>query len=235
MNLPFSDRASIENAVSAVVLCRQIGIRESEILERLPLLCALDMRLQAKQSLGGSVLINDSYSLDITSLETALDYLNAQNQRLSRCVILSDLQEKNGDMQPLMQRIDTMLCNKGVAFLYGIGGDFAKYETAFATPHKFFASAEDFLKHQPFGELYNKAILVKGSRKAGLERISNALEAQNHQSILEVNLTALDENVKYFKSKLRSGTLIMGMVKASSYGCGGSEVACELERVHGAD
>ncbi len=233
--LPFSDRASRENAASAFVLCRQIGISEQRLKERMHKLSALDMRLQLKESVGGSLLLNDSYCLDITSLEAAVDFLNTCDKKLSRCVILSDLQEKSEDIPHSMKQINSMLRNKGISFLYGIGTDFANNDKAFDIPHRFFASNEDFLANLSLGDFYNKAILVKGSRKAELEKISNFLEAKSHQSILEVNLTALDENLRYFKSLLKPGIKIMGMVKASSYGCGGSEVAGELQRTHLAD
>lgn len=229
LHLTFEDKASIENAVSAIMLSKQIGISEEKIKQRLPLLSALDMRLQIKQSAGGSILINDSYSLDITSLEVALDFLNTQDKKLQRCVILSDLQEKSEDTKATMEKINTLLKNKGISNLYGIGTDFVNNETIFEIEHHCFETINDFLAKSQTKDFYNKAILLKGSRKAELEKISNLLELQNHQSILKVNLTALEENIKYFKSKLQPNTLLMGMVKASSYGCGGSEIARELQ------
>ncbi len=235
LNLPFSDYASRENAAAAAVLARQIGISEEQIKNRAKQLCALDMRLQVKQSVGGSVVLNDSYCLDITSLETALDLLDAQNPKLTRRVILSDLPEKSGQTPMLLSRINSLLLQKNVAMLYGVGADFGKYESLFSIPHSFFASSEDFLGRLHLGEFYHSAILVKGARKAALERISNALDAQNHQSVLEVNLTALDANVRFYRSKLRKGVRLMAMVKASGYGCGGAEVAYELERIKAAD
>lgn len=235
LHLPFSEHASRENAASAFVLARQIGISDEQIKERSKQLCALDMRLQVKQSVGGSVVLNDSYCLDITSLETALDLLDAQNPKLTRRVILSDLPEKSGQTPMLLSRINSLLLQKNVAMLYGVGADFGKYSSLFTIPHRFFVSSEDFLGRLHIGEFYHSAILVKGARKAALERISNALDAQNHQSVLEVNLTALDANVRFYRSKLRKGVRLMAMVKASGYGCGGAEVACELERTKAAD
>ena len=97
-------------------------------------------------------------------------------------------------------------------------------------PHHFFSSADEFLLKTSASDFAGKAILLKGSRKAELERISKRLETLSHQSVLKVNLSALDENVRYFKSQLKPDTLLMGMVKASSYGCGGSEVARQLQQ-----
>ena len=68
-----------------------------------------------------------------------------------------------------------------------------------------------------------------------MERISNLLEAQSHQTILEINLSALNDNVKYYKSQLKQNTKIMAMVKAASYGCGAYEIAKDLEHFALAD
>ncbi|MEE0961235.1 MAG: bifunctional UDP-N-acetylmuramoyl-tripeptide:D-alanyl-D-alanine ligase/alanine racemase [Bacteroidales bacterium] len=229
LQLPFKDRVSKENAVAAFVLCSQIGIDENKLKQRIDMLTPLDMRMQI-QSTGSSILLNDCYSLDITSLEAALDYLNTQDKNLQRCVILSDLQEKSEDIPETLKKINTLLQNKGVDYLYGIGTDFVNNSSLFDMPHKCFESSKDFLEQFDSKDFFNKAILLKGSRKAELEKITNLLESQSHQSILKVNLTALDENVRYFKSKLKPGTRLMGMVKASSYGCGGNEVGRELQR-----
>lgn len=229
LQLPFEDRVSKENAVSAFVLCTQLGIDEDKLRQRIGMLTPLDMRMQI-QSTGNSILLNDCYCLDITSLESALDYLNTQDRNLERCVILSDLQEKSEDIPETLKKINTLLKNKSISFLYGIGTDFVNNASLFDIPHRFFADNKEFLAQIDTKDFFGKAVLLKGSRKAELEKITNLLEAQSHQSILKVNLTALDENVRYFKSKLKPGTRLMGMVKASSYGCGGNEVGMELQR-----
>lgn len=229
LQLPFEDRVSKENAVSAFVLCTQLGIDEDKLRQRIGMLTPLDMRMQI-QSTGNSILLNDCYCLDITSLEAALDYLNTQDRNLERCVILSDLQEKSEDIPETLKKINTLLKNKSISFLYGIGTDFVNNASLFDIPHRFFADNKEFLAQIDTKDFFGKAVLLKGSRKAELEKITNLLEAQSHQSILKVNLTALDENVRYFKSKLKPGTRLMGMVKASSYGCGGNEVGMELQR-----
>lgn len=229
LQLPFEDRVSKENAVSAFVLCTQLGIDEDKLRQRIGMLTPLDMRMQI-QSTGNSILLNDCYCLDITSLEAALDYLNTQDRNLERCVILSDLQEKSEDIPETLKKINTLLKNKSISFLYGIGTDFVNNASLFDIPHRFFADNKEFLAQIDTKDFFGKAVLLKGSRKAELEKITNLLEAQSHQSILKVNLTALDENVRYFKSKLKPGTRLMGMIKASSYGCGGNEVGMELQR-----
>ena len=50
-----------------------------------------------------------------------------------------------------------------------------------------------------------------------------------HETILEVNLSALVDNLNYYRNKLKPETKIVCMVKASAYGAGSYEVAKTLQ------
>lgn len=62
------------------------------------------------------------------------------------------------------------------------------------------------------------------------DTITQRILHQTHETILEVNLTALVNNVRYFRSFLPSPTLLTGMVKAFAYGIGSIEVSHALQR-----
>ena len=72
-------------------------------------------------------------------------------------------------------------------------------------------------------------MLIKGARRFGFERIVAALQAQQHGTVLEVNLDALGHNLQHYRRQLRPGTKLMVMVKAFAYGAGSYEVASLLE------
>jgi alanine racemase len=74
--------------------------------------------------------------------------------------------------------------------------------------------------------------MIKGARRYELERISALLEAQVHQTRVEVNLTALVNNYKKIKTKVGPDVKIMAMVKAFGYGSGSVEVASALQFHH---
>ncbi len=137
---------------------------------------------------------------------------------------------ENQNSELSFKKINSLLCNKGINEFYAIGKDFLQYKDIFTIEKThFFSSVEEFTENFSIGDFYSKAILIKGARTFNMERISNLLESQSHQTILEVNLSALNDNVKYFKSLLKPSTKIMAMVKASSYGCGAYELAKDLE------
>jgi alanine racemase len=229
LNIKFKDKASIENACLAYITALHIGIEENKLKQQINTLSNLEMRLQLKEGLGEGIVINDSYCFDLTSLEAALDYLNQHNKSLTKVAILSPMAE-NQNTETSLKQINSLLCNKAVDEFHAIGNDFLKHKDLFTIKKThFYNSVEEFIESFSIGEFYSKAILIKGARTFNMERISNLLESQSHQTILEVNLSALNDNVKYFKSLLKPSTKIMAMVKASSYGCGAYELAKDLE------
>ncbi len=62
------------------------------------------------------------------------------------------------------------------------------------------------------------------------ERITTMLMEQTHETVLEINLSALADNVRYFRSLLRPTTKLVCMVKAFAYGAGPVEVSQHLQR-----
>ncbi len=61
------------------------------------------------------------------------------------------------------------------------------------------------------------------------ETISNRILQQTHETVLKVNLTALVDNVRYFRSLLKPDTKLTCMVKAFAYGAGSLEVSKALQ------
>ena len=66
------------------------------------------------------------------------------------------------------------------------------------------------------------------------ERITQMLMQQTHETVMEINLTALAANVRHFKALLRPSTRLVCMVKAFAYGAGHVEVSRCLQD-NGAD
>ena len=62
------------------------------------------------------------------------------------------------------------------------------------------------------------------------ETIAQRILHQTHETILEVNLSALVNNVRYFRSLLRPTTQLTCMVKAFGYGAGSVEISQALQQ-----
>jgi len=230
--IPFTDDASIENALQCVAVMLYLGLKPAEIAKRILLLEAVAMRLEVKEGVRDCLVINDSYNSDLNSLGIALDFLNQQAtaKNLSKSLILSDILQSGQTSDELYKTVAGLVQNKNIQRIIGIGSEISKHADKFESIDKtFFEHTEDFLKSTILRELKNEIILLKGSRKYHFEDISEKLELVTHETTLEVNLNALVDNLNYFRSKLRPETKMMCMVKAFAYGSGAVEVARTLQ------
>ncbi len=232
ISIPFTDDASIENAINCIVTLLYLGYDFSEIARRVSLLESVAMRLEVKEGLHNCVIINDSYNSDLNSLGIALDFLNQQAtaKNLSRTIILSDILQSGLSLDDLYQKVAELIQGKDIKKLIGIGQEISRYAEKFDfLENCFFENTENFLKSEHLRAFKDEIILLKGSRNFHFEDISIKLELIAHETILEVNLNALIENLNYFRSKIRPETKIMCMVKAFAYGSGAVEVARTLQ------
>lgn len=230
LNIPFTDSASRQNALAAMALYTFLGY---DISAKLPNIQPVAMRLELKEGLYDSRIINDSYNSDIGSLAIALDYMNSVSGTTRRIVVLSDILQSGLIGSELYQRVADMLVASSVDLLIGIGDDIARYSGLFGCSTIFFRTTADMLRSLSLSKFAHATVLIKGCRSFGFERVSGALERQTHTTVLEVNLDALTHNLNHFRGLLQSNVKMMVMVKASSYGSGAADVASLLahERV----
>lgn len=231
--VPFIDEASIENAIACCCVMRYLQYRPEVIAERISRLHAVEMRLQQKKGLNNCYLINDSYSNDPYSLSIALDYLKQQAGDNKTTVVLSDFLQSATDKHKLYDNLAAELQQRKISRLIGIGRDISANKKRIATIFKgrvtCFQDAADFFDHTTSHAFRDEHILLKGARMFEFEKISHWLEQKVHQTVLEVNLTAMTQNLKVYQDLLQPSTRVMAMVKAFSYGSGTAEVARVLQ------
>ena len=229
VRIPFSDAASIENASHVIALLYELGYPPAAISERMAGLHSVEMRLEQKQGINGSTLVNDSYNSDLGSLAIALDFLNLQHQHLTKTLILSDILQSGRDPEQLYSEVATLVETKNISHLIGIGSDISAQAPLFRDNAQFFPSTRHFLEQLHPADFANQAILIKGSRVFRFEQIVAALEEKVHETVLEINLDAMVDNLNHFRSLLHPETKVTAMVKAFSYGSGSYEIANVLQ------
>jgi len=235
LTIPFADDASIENTLHCVATMLSLGIKQDDIVNRIVHLEAVAMRMEVKEGVRNCLIINDSYNSDINSLSIALDFLNQQAtaKNLSKTLILSDILQSGQTPDELYETVAELVKIKNIQRIVGIGTEISKQASKFQfIDTVFFEHTDDFIKSAVLHELKDEIILLKGSRKYQFEEISEKLELITHETVLEVNLNALVDNLNYFRSKLLPETKTMCMVKAFAYGSGAVEVARTLQHNH---
>lgn len=225
--LPFTDYASIENGIICWATLLSLGYEPAEADRRLEKLLPINMRLELKTGINNCSIIDDSYSLDLSSLAIALDFLKQQNQHLRRTLILSDIPGSTGNRSAVYEKVSKLIENKDVNKLIAVGGQICDYE--FPVETVFFKTTDDLLANLNSLKLQNETILLKGGRSFEFERISKILTQKVHETVLEINLTAIEHNLNFYKTLLKPGVKLMAMVKAFSYGSGSFEIANLLE------
>ncbi len=229
ISIPFLDDASIENAMHCLAYLKHAGCPEEHIIPRFGKLQPVAMRLEIKEGVNESTVINDSYNSDIQSLTIALDFLGNQTRHNKKTLILSDIMQSGITPSLLYAQVAGLVNARKLHRLIGIGPEISSQAHLFAVPSFFFEDTEAFIREFDFDAFQKEAILLKGARLFGFERLSNLLQQKDHQTILEINLDALTHNLNVFRSMLKPGTKTMCMVKAFSYGSGTVEVARALQ------
>ena len=237
--LPFIDEASVECSLACAATARFLGVTAEQLDERMSQLEPVAMRLEVKEGQHGCVVINDSYNSDINSLDIALDFMQRRRSLHAassyrggngNTLILSDIQQSGMTQEELYHEVNDLCLKRGIDKLIGIGSDISSQRSLFTVGKKFFfATTDDFLKSQTFRELRDEEILIKGARQFGFDRITEQIEQKVHETILEVNLNAVVDNLNYYRSMLQRDTKIVCMVKADAYGAGAVEVAKTLQ------
>jgi len=229
IEIPFIDAASVENACHCWAAMLYFDFPHEIIAAEMKTLIPVAMRLEQKEGINNCTIINDAYNSDFNSLTIALDYISQQKQHLEKVVILSDILQSGRSEMELYSDVADLLKQKGVNKLIGIGPGISRNADLFEMEKVFYPSTNEFLSGFSLSSLRNQTILLKGARIFEFERINRILQQKVHETVFEVNLNSLVENLNYYKSKLNPGTKIMVMVKAFSYGSGSFEIANILQ------
>ncbi len=236
--LPFYDEASIQCSLAVAATALYLGVTPEQLRERMAHLEPVAMRLEVKEGRHGCTLINDSYNSDINSLDIALDFMNrrannADSQKpaaVSQTLILSDIFQSGMSDEALYREVNDLCIKRGVTKLIGIGPRILAQHDVFHVPTSIFhVSTDAFLHSDSFRQLHDEVVLIKGARAFGFDRITERLEQKVHETILEVNLNAVVDNLNFYRSFLKPETKLVCMVKADAYGAGAVEVAKTLQ------
>jgi alanine racemase len=230
--IPFSDLASVENTMHCIAFALIDQMDINLLKANIATVAPVAMRLELKEGVNGCTIINDSYNSDVNSLTIALNFLDGLTQHKKKTLILSDIMQSDPDSPKLYRQVSKLLYSRGITRFIGIGEALernAGYFTANIPDCRFYRDTDRFLSQCNKAEFNDEAVLLKGGRQFRFERISRLLEIQLHQTVLEIDMNAIVNNLNYFRSKLNAGVKLMAMVKASSYGHGSTEIAALLQ------
>ena len=134
---------------------------------------------------------------------------------------------KQGEMQRLQAIIQPTI---GVITYIGPehGENFASLEVKRAEKMKLFKHSSIIIEDPTHQNIRTCAAVMRALGYSE-DIITQRILQQTHETILEVNLTALVDNVRYFRSLLKPQTRLTCMVKAYGYGAGSVEISRSLQ------
>lgn len=225
------DEATLTNAMALISVLKELNIENKKIVEKINLLKAVEMRLEAIEGIKGNIVINDSFNLDLDSLKTALQFLNEYNKS-KKSLVLTDIVGVSSNAKELYEEVSELVNEQHFDSVFLIGNEISTFSELFKSKTYTFIDTKELIESKYLTELENQIILLKGARKFEIEKLKDILELRKHDTVLEVNLNALLHNINYHKSLLKPGTKMMAMVKANAYGLGSFEVSEFLQHHH---
>lgn len=223
-DLELNDALSVD-ALHVSALMRKLGYSVDDAIFS----ANVSMRLELKEGIDNSMIIDDSYNSDINSVVVALDALHLQSMGRRRVAVVSDIRQSGMSNQVLYGRIAEAVSRAGVDHFIGVGESISQCASLFARGSSFYHSTDELIENFTRESWADSVILLKGSRDSRFERVTRLLERRTHTTTLEVDLAAMKKNLNYFRSHLPHHHPLVAMVKAGSYGTGDVEVARMLQ------
>lgn len=222
------DRSLQRTAEIAAALWCSMGCSSQEVHTRVAALRPLAMRMELKEGVNGSIILNDSSNADVNSLAIALDALLRSAEGRDCTLIISDDQHRTTTAD-YWRRVAQLASRSGIKTVLGVGAGAEQFADLFDCVTRFYATPDELLGGLYPEDIASRAVLIKCASTPDFERMSHHLEQRSHTTVLEVNLDAMRRNLNYYRSMLSPRTMLMAMVKASSYGNGRHEIAQMLQ------
>lgn len=151
---------------------------------------------------------------------------NPEGKKGTLCIFEAGISEP-GEMARLERMIRPTL---GVITYIGAehGENFASLEEKRAEKMLLFSHCETVVE-DPSHQNVRTCAAVMRALGYNEECIAERILSQTHETVMNINLTALVDNVRYFRSRLKPETKLTCMVKAFAYGAGSVEVSRALQ------
>jgi len=167
---PFLEAYNLDNALAAIAAGFALGYPLGEMADRAPGIVFSRLRGELVELPENAILINDSYNANPISMRAALDHLATLEASGRRLAVLGEMRELGPDAAAYHREIGKHARERGVELIIGVGELAGAYE-----PDQHVADAEAAADALAEALGPGDAVLVKGSRAVGLERVAEKL------------------------------------------------------------
>jgi UDP-N-acetylmuramoyl-tripeptide--D-alanyl-D-alanine ligase len=168
-HFPFSEAHNLSNALAAIAAGVALGATPTDMADGAASIGFSSFRGERLELNDGIVLVNDCYNANPVSMRAALDHL-ATLEAPRRIAVLGEMGELGSDSGGYHRGVGEHARAAGIDLVIGVGEPAREYgpDELVADPAE---AAELLAAHLQPGD----AVLVKGSRSAGLEAVAEQL------------------------------------------------------------
>ena len=191
-----------EDMSLAISAAMLMGMTQNECESIANKIKPLALRSETFEGINNSLIINDTYSINDEALQSALEFQKSNADNRRRIVIIgTDDPEKR-------ERVESF-CS-----------DFSDIELFFVQNTS-----------EPLMDVTDSIVLIKGDRNFSMERYARRYRKHKHETYMEIDLGKIRSNITVLKENIPNTTMVLAMVKASSYGSGGEKLGQFLEQL----
>ncbi|HET9678210.1 MAG TPA: UDP-N-acetylmuramoyl-tripeptide--D-alanyl-D-alanine ligase [Solirubrobacterales bacterium] len=168
-HFPFTEAHNLANALAAIAAGVALGVDLAGMADRAASIGFSRFRGERLELPGGIVLVNDSYNANPVSMRAALDHLASLGAERS-VAVLGEMGELGPDSPRYHREVGEHARAVGIDFVVGVGAPARDYD-----PDELVADPGEAAELLAARLEPGDAVLVKGSRSAGLEAVAEQL------------------------------------------------------------
>lgn len=174
VTLQLAGKHNVVNALGAAAAAVAAGASLAHVAEGLARMRAVPGRLQWRAAEAGGWIIDDSYNANPSSLQAAIDVLEALGGR--RFLVLGEMGELGNYSREAHVEAGRYARAHGVERLFGVGAATRLAVESFGEGARWYADTTALAEEVTAALAPDVRVLVKGSRSNRLERVVTALE-----------------------------------------------------------
>ncbi len=174
--LPVPGRHNAVNALAATAACLAAGIALPQVVAGLQSFRGVKGRLQRRQGQQGAQILDDTYNANPDSVRAGIDVLASTIGK--KILVLGDMGEIGEGSHQCHDEIGGYAKSQGVDRLYALGEASAQAVRNFGEGGRHFCNIDKLIAAVQKELAADTTVLVKGSRFMRMERVADALVAE---------------------------------------------------------
>ena len=176
MDFSFTGGHYLRDALAAVAAFVELGYRLDEAAEGAGQVSFSDLRGALSELPGGGLLLNDAYNANPVAMKAAVDHLVAIADGRPTVAVLGDMYELGAGAEAYHRAVGEHCAASGVRLI--AVGDLARDYLTGSPGERWYATVDECLAALSEAVPPGSAVLVKASRLMRMERVAEALTAE---------------------------------------------------------